>query len=270
MTQKPEIISVQSRVSWGYVGNAVAVPVCQALGVHAWPVDTVRLPHHPGHGPVKALRTDADEIAAMLKGVLAKVAPRPLVLMGYLGTAVQGVAVLETAGDAATLCIDPAFGDTAEGIYVDPAIVAFHKKAHGKADWLLPNAFELSVLTDLPVTSTEQATAAAGVLLKNGTGGVVVTSVPAGGEIANLLITPSGTEIFTVPTLDLRAKGTGDMLSALFCGGLARGLKPADALGEAVEITAIAIQFCAMCHATELDIPEILPKIEARVERARG
>lgn len=270
MTSRPEIISVQSRVTWGYVGNAVAVPMCQALGVHAWPIDTVRLPHHPGHGPVKAQVTEADDIAATLNTVLGKAASETSVLMGYLGSAAQGRAVLESVDGKAPLFIDPAFGDTAEGVYVAPEIVAFHKSAAGRADWLLPNAFELSVLTDLPVTDIDEALAAARSLLDGGTGGVVVTSVPDNDHIANLLVTGSKVEVFKVPLLNLRAKGTGDMLSALFCASLANGLKPAEALAEAVEMTAFAVEFSARQNATELDIPEILLKISARVERARA
>lgn len=272
MTAAREIVSVQSRVMWGYVGNAVAVPTCQAFGVHAWPVDTVRLAHHPGHGPVEAAVTDPSELGAALTCVLARTSPNPILLAGYLGSAAQGdvlIEIAETSGRNPCLILDPAFGDSAEGVYVDPAIVDFHKRAAGKADWLMPNAFELSVLSGRPVSSVAEAEAAAESLLERGAGGIVATSVPDGPEIANLLVRPGGTELFRVPRRDLRAKGTGDMLSAAFGAGIANGREPAGALAAAVEAVAAAVEISAAHNATELDIPEILPKICVRAERTR-
>ncbi len=267
MTQRPEIISVQSRVSWGYVGNAVAVPVCQAFGVHAWPVDTVRLAHHPGHGAVDAAVTDAGELSATLRATLRLTPPGSPVLMGYLGAAEQGEAVLETIPSGTTLIIDPAFGDVPKGVYVDPAIVDFQKAAVSRADWLLPNAFELGTLTARPVTSIDEAATAARELLERGAGGVVVTSVPNGADIVNLLVGQAEMKVIPVTARSLRAKGTGDLLSAIFCAGLANGREPAAALADAVAVTALAVDLALADDATELDIPGILPKICAWANR---
>lgn len=265
-----DIVSVQSRVSWGYVGNAVAVPTAQAFGVHAWPVDTVRLAHHPGHGRTPAAVTPAKELAATLETVLKQVPQPALVLLGYLGTAEQGPAVLKAAeASGAMLVIDPAFGDRPEGVYVKPDIVDFHRSAAAKADWLLPNAFELSVLTGLPVDSLETATSAARALLSGPRQGIVVTSVPDGGKLANLLVTPESASSARVNPRKIRAKGTGDMLSAAFCAGLANGRKPAEALADAVAVVDIAVRDAEANDASELDMPRILLKIGVRALRTR-
>lgn len=266
-----DIVSVQSRVAWGYVGNAVAVPTIQAFGVNAWPVDTVRLAYHPGHGPTPASATPADELAAMLTAVLNRASPSPLVLIGYLGDADQGPVIVEAAraGGAGVLVIDPAFGDSSEGVYVKPAVVEFYRRTLNVADWLLPNAFELSALAETPVEDLDTALTAAKKLMSGGGQGMVVTSVPDRGKLANLLLTPDGAVTARVNARRIRAKGTGDMLSAAFCAGLAGGRKPSDSLADAVAVVDIAVRNAETSGATELDMVEILPKIVSRANRNR-
>lgn len=264
-----DIVSVQSRVAWGYVGNAVAVPTIQAFGLHVWPVDTVRLAHHPGHGKATPVVTPPSELAETLAAVLAR-ASQPLLLLGYLGAADQGPAVLEAAAAAGTpLVVDPAFGDTAEGTYVKPDIVDFYRHAVREADWALPNAYELSILSGRTVGGLDDAVAAAKELLSDNGQGLVVTSVPDGGKLANLLVTRDTSVVARVNARKLRAKGTGDMLSAAFCAGLANGRKPAEALADAVAVVDIAVRDAEARDATELDMPEILLKIGARANRTR-
>ena len=43
------ILSVQSGVSYGYVGNSAAVFTLQRLGHEVWRVDTVQLSNHTGY-----------------------------------------------------------------------------------------------------------------------------------------------------------------------------------------------------------------------------
>ncbi len=44
------ILSIQSAVAHGHVGNAAAVFPLQRLGFEVWPVNTVHLSNHPGYG----------------------------------------------------------------------------------------------------------------------------------------------------------------------------------------------------------------------------
>ena len=44
------VLSIQSAVAYGHVGNSAAVLPLQRLGFDVFPVHTVLLAHHPGHG----------------------------------------------------------------------------------------------------------------------------------------------------------------------------------------------------------------------------
>ena len=43
------ILSIQSHVAYGHVGNSTAIPVVQRLGHEAWPVHTTLLSNHLGY-----------------------------------------------------------------------------------------------------------------------------------------------------------------------------------------------------------------------------
>ena len=45
----PTVLSVQSRVAYGHVGNAASVFPLQRLGIEAWALDTVAFSNHTGH-----------------------------------------------------------------------------------------------------------------------------------------------------------------------------------------------------------------------------
>ena len=44
------ILSIQSHVAYGHVGNSAAVFALQRLGCEVWPIHTVLFSNHPGHG----------------------------------------------------------------------------------------------------------------------------------------------------------------------------------------------------------------------------
>ncbi|NLA28822.1 MAG: pyridoxal kinase, partial [Propionibacterium sp.] len=46
----PEVLSIQSAVSFGFAGNSVAVFTLRRAGVDVWPVYTVTFSNHTGYG----------------------------------------------------------------------------------------------------------------------------------------------------------------------------------------------------------------------------
>lgn len=273
-----DIVSVQSRVVWGYVGNAVAVPVIQTLGVHVWPIDTVRLSHHPGHGKPWGTRTAPEDLQGLLTGALGKIDGNAIMLMGYLGSAEQGRAAMAVRDDFIAdgrklpLYLDPAFGDDAEGLYVAPDIVAFFRDvAVPAATAVMPNRFELAQLGRVAVDSPADAVRAARVLLARGPELVMVSSVPAGdGHIGNVLVTPDAAWIARVSRLPLMAKGTGDMLSAAFTALHGNGESPVCALERAVSIVNRAAEAAVHRNLPELDIPAVLSEIGRPIDLISG
>ncbi len=260
-----DFISLQSRVAWGYVGTAVAIPTLQKLGINAWPVDTVLYPHHPGHGPTFRSATTAADIGALLEAAMDCINGPFSLLSGYLADTRQGLAavsVLEKAragGRTIPFYLDPVFGDDPEGIYVDPSLVTFFQTtAIPVANLVMPNRFELSTLTGMTVDTPPEAVKAARRLIGQGPELVLVSSVPAAELIANILVSADAAWICRVEKRPLLAKGTGDMFSAAFSGLLSSGLTPPAALAKATAIVQFAVDDCSKSDARELNLPYIL------------
>lgn len=275
-----QVISVQSRVAYGYVGNAVAQPALQALGLDAWAVDTVRLAHHPGHaakeGRPAGSRTPPDEVADILQGVLARTGTGPVgLLLGYLGNAETGARVVDVVaayrkdGGDLKLIVDPVMGDDVEGLYVDKAIPDFYRDvAVPAADVLLPNRFEIGLLTGSKIDDTASAVAAAAQLRRRGPNIVMVSSVPSpDGRIANVAVGPTGAWSVAVERIPLKAKGTGDLLSALFAGRILLGETIPDALAAAVAAVDIAARRTE--GRDELALPQVLAGLAHPAESGR-
>lgn len=266
------ILSIQSSVAYGHVGNAAAVFALQRLGFEVWPVNTVAYSNHPGYGDWRGRVADAPEVAALIEGIAARgvLADCRAVLGGYLGAAETGpvvldaVAAVKAANGDALYCCDPVIGDAAEGVYVADGVAEFIKsEAVGRADILLPNAFELEYLTGRAADTAEHALAAARVLLERGPRLVVVTSlapslVSGAGNTENaetvetLAVSPSGAWLVAVPRLSSPAKGTGDLFTALFLGHYLQTRRPGQALAAAASAVFAVLAETAKAESREL------------------
>src|SRR5579885_2018792 len=184
----PTVLSVQSRVAYGHVGNAASVFPLQRLGIEAWALDTVAFSNHTGHGKWRGAAVAAAEIAALFEGIAALgVLPQiDAVLSGYLGSAATGpvlidiVARVRQANPRALFCCDPVIGDIDTGSYVTEGIAEFFRdQALALADIVTPNRFELEYLTGARIATIAEATRAAQALRARGPGVVLLTSLDA-------------------------------------------------------------------------------------------
>ncbi len=264
--QHMDVLSFQSRVVWGYVGNAVAVPMIQHFGLNAWPIDTITLSHHPGHGPTTKHTPSGKEIANLASQVIVRASSPMAALIGYLGNAEQGVAIKEAldniqeSDQGVTVYLDPVFGDNAEGIYVDEDIVTFYNDvALTMADIVMPNSFELAYLADVSIHNVSDAVKAARIVLARGPQLVLASSIPSQDQsILNILVTPNQAWAISAPHLPLKAKGTGDMLSAAFTALHASGTPAIDAFRISVSTVHNAVVDASERGLIELDLPRIL------------
>lgn len=264
-----DIITIQSRVTWGYVGNAVAVPVLQALGTQAWPIDTVRLSHHPGHGKPWREATEIDELQALLSLVIEKAESSLGILMGYLGNAEQGriainiIAGQREVGRDIPFYLDPAFGDDPGGTYVDPSIIDFYRdSAIQCANVFMPNRYELATLSGQNVTSVNDAVRAARSLISMGCKSVMASSIPVSDRVlANIYVDSEKAFSCESERIPLKSKGTGDLLSAAFCGFHSKGHTPDESLGLAVAIVQTACSQASVHDLTELNLIDLLAEI---------
>ncbi len=247
------VLSIQSGVVFGHVGNATAQFCLQRLGHEVWRIDTVRFSNHPGHGAPMGEVTASGEITRLVQGLATHgwLASCDALLTGYLGAAEQGPGILDiarqvrAANPAAIWLVDPVIGDNGR-VFVKPGIPEFMRDhAVPQADIVTPNAFELAWLTGLPTDSVEMAIAAARALRGTRRQIVIATGVDAGdGAIATLALHDGGVDIVTTPRVAIAANGTGDSLAAIF---LARLLSTRDVAGA---LAHAASAVCALLRAT--------------------
>lgn len=258
------ILSIQSHVALGHVGNRAAVFALERLGFEVWPINTVHLSHHPGHGRFAGHPADAAEVKTLFDGLdrLGVFARCQAVLSGYLGSlavarvALDAVHHVKAANPAALYVCDPVIGDRAEGRYVAEDLVGFFRDAAvPAADWLCPNAFELACLTGQATDTLAAVLEAADSLLGRGPRAVIVTSLLGADigadRIGTLAVTGAGAWLVTTPRLALAAKGAGDLLAALLVG---RYLKDGN-LTRALELAVAGVYAVAVSTGgTALDL----------------
>src|SRR5579864_501907 len=181
----PTVLSIQSRVAYGHVGNAAAVFPLQCLGIEAWALDTVAFSNHTGHGRWRGDVVAAEFVASLFEGIvdLGVLPDIDAVLSGYIGTAETGAVLLDIVGRVknanprAKFCCDPVIGDIDTGPYVRDGVAEFFRDtALTLADIVTPNRFELEFLTGRIVASLDDAAEAAAALRGRGPEIVLVTS----------------------------------------------------------------------------------------------
>lgn len=223
------ILSIQSWVTYGHVGNASAMFPLQRLGAEVWAVNTVQFSNHTGYGAWRGQVFAPDLIRDCVQGMEERgVLPRcDAVLTGYMGSPEIGEAILETVGRVkaanprALWCCDPVFGDTGRGIYARPGIPEFFRdRALRMADIATPNLFELEWLTGRSVSNLDAAKAAILALQATGPRCVLLTSLQ-GAETPHDsmdLLAGEGGSFWRVrtPLLPLSVNGAGDAIAALF------------------------------------------------------
>jgi pyridoxine kinase len=238
------VLSIQSSVAYGHVGNSGAVFALRRLGHEAWALDTVTLSNHPGHGRWRGRVTPAPDLSDLLDGLdeLGVLGRCHAVLTGYLGTSDNGVVALEAVSrvrrnsPAALYLCDPVIGNERKGIYVEPDVAAFVRdRALPAADIVTPNCFEVGFLTGTTVTTADEAIAAARTLIDRGPHIVVVTGLRRGDEIGVLAATAEGVWLVETPCLDTVADdGAGDLFAALLLGHFLTGRDLTPAVERAV------------------------------------
>ncbi|MGV7030281.1 pyridoxal kinase PdxY [Methylobacterium symbioticum] len=241
-----QVLSIQSHVAYGHVGNASAVFPMQRLGVEVWPIHTVQFSNHTGYGAWRGRVFDGPAIEELVAGIGERgvLGTCDGVLSGYMGSADIGTAILHAVAAVravnpkALYCCDPVMGDIGRGVYVRPGIPDFMRdQAVPAADILTPNQFELDALTGLPTGTLAEAKAAVLALQARGPRVVLVTSLitdatPA--DAIDLLAGEGGAFwLLRTPRLSLDVNGAGDCIAALFFVHYARTGSATLALGMA-------------------------------------
>jgi len=272
MTNLPKIIaplnilSIQSHVAYGHVGNASAVFPMQRLGCEVWAIHTVQFSNHTGYGAWTGRVFDGAMVDELVEGIAQRgVLPQcDGVLSGYMGSADIGTAILsavarvKAANPAALYCCDPVIGDVGRGVFVRPGIPEFMRdQAVPAADIITPNQFELDYLAGHATRGIADLRGALASVHAMGPRIILVTSLvtdetPDDG-VDMVASDPTGIWLVRTPRLSLSVNGAGDAIAALFFVHCLRTGSAAQALASAA-----ASVFGLLARTAEAGSREIL------------
>jgi pyridoxine kinase len=261
------ILSIQSHVVYGHVGNSAAVFPLQRLGREVWPLMTVQYSSHVGYPGWGGRAFDAQMIDDCLSGLEAiGVLPRCAgLLTGYLGKAEIGEAALRALeriraanGEAAYAC-DPVIGDVGPGVYVAAGVGEFFRdRALPLATIATPNAFELEWLTGERVNTLQAAQRAIVALRARGPRVVAATSLQLEDTPAGALDILAGDEAglwrVRTPNLPISVNGSGDVFAALFFHHWLETRDTREALSSAASAVYAVVKATMAAGSRELDL----------------
>ena len=223
------ILSIQSHVAYGHVGNSAAVFPLQRLGHEVWPVHTVQFAAHTGYGPPRGQVFEASHIREIIEGIAQRddFASCAAVLSGYMGSAAIGEAILDAVSrvktvnaDALYAC-DPVLGDVGKGFFVRPEMPDFMRDhVVPQADIVTPNLFELEALTGRTCSTLDDTKSALRALHAKGPRVILLTSavIDETPRDAVDMIASDGKSLWRIrsPRLGFSPNGAGDLTAALF------------------------------------------------------
>lgn len=264
-----DIISIQSQVVYGSVGNSIAVPTLLQAGFRPMAVPTVLLSNTPHYPSLYGGAIPDDWFNGYLTGLLERDALRHVkgIITGYLGSVGQAniladwLALVRDRYPHIWIIIDPVMGDTDSGIYVKQELPqAYSERLLPLATGITPNAFELERLTGRASPTLSQAVDAARTLLNGHTQWVAVTSA-AGDDLPAdrmqvALVTAENVEVVVHPRVNAELKGTGDLFCSALAGKLLQGASVAQAVKGASDRVVEVMRHTVARGFDELALPE--------------
>jgi pyridoxine kinase len=228
-----QVLSIQSSVAYGHVGNSAAVFPLQRLGHEVWPVFTVHFSNHTGYGAWRGPLLDPADVRDVIAGIDDRGALSGVdaVLSGYQGDPAVGTVILDAVARVKELnpdaiyCCDPVMGDVGRGMFVRPGIPEFMRDTIvPAADILTPNHFELDFLAGVTTRTMDEVLSAVDVVRARGPRNVLVTSVivedTAPGSLDVVAVSDRGAWAVTTPVLPITPNGCGDVTTALYLAHL--------------------------------------------------
>jgi pyridoxine kinase len=263
------VISIQSQVAYGHVGNSAAVFPMQMHGIDVIAVPTTLLSNRPGYPTLRGRVLEAQLVADLLQGIEERgaVDTAKVILSGYLGSpdiaavVADFIARAKARNPALLYACDPVLGDRDRGLFVHTEIPPLVRdRLCPLADIITPNHFEFEWLAGAKATTIDQVIDLARALMARGPSTVVVTSAELAdtpdGEIETLAMERSKAWRVRTPKLPISPNGTGDLFAALYVSARIRQADTPDALGHAASAVFAALERTAACGTEEMRIVE--------------
>jgi pyridoxine kinase len=264
-----KVISIQSQVAFGHVGNSAAVFPMQMHGIDVIAVPTTLLSNRPGYATLRGRVLDAELVADLLLGIEERgaVDDACMILSGYLGSPDIAAVVADFVerarrrNAALRYVCDPVLGDRDRGLFVHADIPPLLRdRLCPLADIIIPNHFEFEWLCGATAATTDQAIALAEALLARGPSTIIVTSAELAdtpcGELDSLAVERSRAFRVRTPKLPISPNGTGDLFAALYVSARILGRNTPDALAHAASAILAVLERTAARGTEEMCIVE--------------
>lgn len=236
LSMQTSVISIQSQVVYGHVGNSAAVLPMQARGLNVAAVPTTLLSNHPGYETMRGRVLEPELVSDLLRGVEERglISTSRYIVSGYLGSRANGEVVADFVKrarkinpDIIYIC-DPVMGDTGLGVFVaDPVVDCIINELVPLADLLTPNQFEVGLISGSEISSFDilqekvrqiQAFNNARLIAT----GCVFPDTPYG-SLENVVFEGGEVTRLTSPRVPIVPVGTGDLFTGTLTANLAHG-----------------------------------------------
>ncbi|KAL7638681.1 UNVERIFIED_CONTAM: hypothetical protein RMT77_011253 [Armadillidium vulgare] len=226
------VLSLQSHVVSGYVGNKSATFPLQVLGFEVDLINSVQFSNHTGYKHVKGQVLNANELEELVEGLkLNGLLNYSHLLTGYIGSisflqAVKNVVSLvkEQNPNAIYVC-DPVMGDNGKMYVPQELLPVYREQIIPLANIVTPNQFEAEILTEKKITSEEDVWDVCEWFHSKGVKSVVLSSTDLGSEEELLGLASSiddkneKTRLkIRIPRFPVNFTGSGDLFAALLLG----------------------------------------------------
>lgn len=262
----PSIISAQSHVCYGHVGNSAAAFPMQKLGVSVHLVPTTILSNHPAHSSFYGQAIESDLLRDLFSGLEERGAFHGSAgfQSGYLATLDNGHVIekavkrFKVCNPKGIYCLDPVMGDVGKGFFVQAGIPELiTQKLLPLADIITPNKFEFDALTATNCQSHNDMVAAARKLMGDfNLRCVVITSADFGEKETThtLVVRREDATLYTTPFLQNSPSGTGDLFTGMFIARILLGQDEIEAADVSLNAVYSIIKHTVKSNLSELDI----------------
>lgn len=237
-TTDPQVLSIQSHVISGYVGNKAAVFPLQVLGLEVHSINSVEFSNHTGYGNWKGNVLNSSELKDLMTGLENnKLDEFSHILTGYVGSSsfLEQLSIsiqqLKCKNPNTVYLCDPVMGDNGH-LYVPKELLYIYRdKLIPLADIVTPNQFEAELLTETKIQNDADAIESMKMLHNMGAKTVVISSSVLGstedcfsafGSTRDGNDGPLEVWKIDIPRIPHLFTGTGDLFAALLLAWMHR------------------------------------------------
>eukprot|EP01130_Rhizamoeba_saxonica_P002941 TRINITY_DN1295_c0_g1_i1.p1 TRINITY_DN1295_c0_g1~~TRINITY_DN1295_c0_g1_i1.p1 ORF type:complete len:297 (-),score=57.01 TRINITY_DN1295_c0_g1_i1:99-989(-) len=229
-----KVLSIQSHVVSGYVGNRVSVFALQLLGYDVDFINTVQFSNHTGYPSFRGQVLSPDQLNELYEGLKQNnLNQYDCLVTGFMGNATILQAIMNIVDDQKKMnpsfkyFCDPVMGDGGS-LYSsmgEEMITKYNNLVLTNADYLFPNQTECEYLTNMKIIDIPSALEAIDILHNKGISCVVITSIEFPGDNSIILIASQIQDDgelerikVVLPKINQDFTGTGDLFTSTFLG----------------------------------------------------